>query len=105
MDQTVEEIMKTRGGYRAPKKDEMKDSKFFKTFNSKSSLLRANKSDAPKNFDWRTEKPGSISPVKDQGMCGSCWAFSLISAVESANFLKTDSMTLLPEQFVIDCTW
>lgn len=59
----------------------------------------------PENFDWRSHAPGSVAPVKDQGICGSCWAFSLISAVESANFVKTSKMELLPEQYVIDCTW
>lgn len=45
--------------------------------------------------------------MKDQGICGSCWAFSLISAVESANYLKSKPSPLipLPEQMIIDCTW
>lgn len=55
-------------------------------------------------FDWR-EVDQIIPRVKDQGMCGSCWAFSLISAVESENAKLTGRMTILPEQAIVDCDW
>merc|ERR1712194_698553 len=65
---------------------------------------------APASLDWRTHRPGTLASIRDQGICGSCWAFSLISAVESATFLAqapetAAAITPLPEQFVIDCTW
>eukprot|EP00999_Lentomonas_sp_LEN2_P001708 NODE_279_length_1734_cov_112.490977_g250_i0.p1 GENE.NODE_279_length_1734_cov_112.490977_g250_i0~~NODE_279_length_1734_cov_112.490977_g250_i0.p1 ORF type:complete len:550 (-),score=162.28 NODE_279_length_1734_cov_112.490977_g250_i0:24-1673(-) len=58
----------------------------------------------PKGKDWR--KPGDVlSPVKDQGMCGTCWAFSTTGALESAYYKKYGEMKLLSEQFLADCAW
>ncbi|KAL7540674.1 hypothetical protein ACHAXR_010294 [Thalassiosira sp. AJA248-18] len=59
----------------------------------------------PKSFDWRDHLPGSVGPIKDQGFCGSCWAFSFISALESHWFINHGQSVDLPEQFVNDCTW
>ena len=39
------------------------------------------------------------------GFCGSCWAFSLISSVESHWFIANGQSVNLPEQFVNDCAW
>jgi hypothetical protein len=43
--------------------------------------------------------------VKDQGFCGSCWAFSFASSLESTWFVATGQSVDIPEQFVIDCAW
>ncbi|KAK3143411.1 hypothetical protein QOZ80_4AG0299980 [Eleusine coracana subsp. coracana] len=56
----------------------------------------------PDSVDWRTK--GAVAPVKNQGQCGSCWAFSAVSAVESINQLVTGKMITLSEQELVDCS-
>ncbi|GJS22413.1 cysteine protease XCP2, partial [Tanacetum coccineum] len=57
--------------------------------------------DLPKSLDWR--KKGAVAPVKNQGSCGSCWAFSTVAAVEGINQIVTGNLTELSEQELIDC--
>ncbi|KAH9620565.1 hypothetical protein KSS87_003312 [Heliosperma pusillum] len=55
----------------------------------------------PKAVDWR--KPGALNHVKDQGQCGSCWAFATVATVEAINQIVTGNMTSLSEQELVDC--
>ncbi|KAL3621558.1 Cysteine protease xcp2 [Castilleja foliolosa] len=55
----------------------------------------------PKSVDWR--KKGAVARVKNQGSCGSCWAFSTVAAVEGINQITTGNLTELSEQQLIDC--
>ena len=54
-------------------------------------------------IDWRTA--GAVTGVKDQGQCGSCWAFSTTGAMEGAHkiFGKSDTLISLSEQHFVDC--
>lgn len=55
----------------------------------------------PKEVDWAAQ--GAVTRVKDQGMCGSCWSFSTIGAVEGAYFLKYHQLKDFSEQQLVDC--
>merc|ERR1712178_298967 len=59
---------------------------------------------SPKSIDWRFTK--AVTPVKNQGQCGSCWAFSATEAIESQMILSTGgkyAVELSPQQ-ITSCT-
>ena len=65
--------------------------------------LKPNKTSivAPSKYDWREE--GILNAVKDQGHCGSCWAFAVVGSVEAAWARSGNELLSLSEQELIDC--
>jgi len=72
-------------------------------------------SDAPKNYEnieipltlptsvnWTAA--GAVTPVKNQGQCGSCWSFSASGALEGLNAIANGNLTSFSEQQLMDCS-
>jgi len=55
----------------------------------------------PSSFDWRDK--GAVTDVKDQGQCGSCWAFSTTETIESAYQLAGNKLTELSIAQIVQC--
>ncbi|KAG9140562.1 hypothetical protein Leryth_016066 [Lithospermum erythrorhizon] len=90
-DLTNEEFRATRNGY--------KQAPFPRS--CKATFMYENVSAIPSSMDWRTK--GAVTPVKDQGQCGCCWAFSAVAATEGINQLTTGKLVSLSEQELVDC--
>ena len=59
------------------------------------------KTDLPTEWDWSTKS--AVAPVRNQGNCGSCWAFSATGALEGLNAIKNKKLDWLSPQQLVDC--
>ncbi|OHS93638.1 Cathepsin L1 [Tritrichomonas foetus] len=76
-----------------PKYENIRKVKFGKISNPETNIDQ---------LDWRDK--GIVNDIKDQGKCGSCWAFSGVQCIESAWVLAGNPLERFSEQSVVDCT-
>jgi cathepsin L len=93
-DLTNKEFVKMYNGFNATRKESQVKSS--SVFNYDPNLQ------VPDSIDWRTQ--GYVTPVKDQGQCGSCWAFSTTGSLEGQHFKATKNLVSLSEQNLVDCS-
>ena len=69
---------------------------------SKCGVFDATSTSVPESWDWREHD--AVTPVKDQGQCGSCWSFSASGSIEGAWAIAKSELVSVSEQQMVDCS-
>ncbi|KAL6201804.1 hypothetical protein ACLB2K_025517 [Fragaria x ananassa] len=100
-DMTNEEFLRHQTGFKMPTVSSSTTSSSEDQLSTKQSGPNNTTSDIPARIDWREH--GAVTPIKDQGECGACWAFTAVAAVEGITKIKTGKLISLSEQQLVDC--
>ncbi|CAL5028643.1 unnamed protein product [Urochloa decumbens] len=92
-DLTDDEFRATRTGYKLPASKGQRTTAFR--------YANVSLDELPDSVDWRAK--GAVTPIKDQGECGCCWAFSTVASMEGIVKLSTGKLISLSEQELVDC--
>ncbi|CAL5028646.1 unnamed protein product [Urochloa decumbens] len=92
-DLTDDEFRATRTGYKLPAGKDRRTAAFR--------YANVSLDDLPDSIDWRAK--GAVTPIKNQGECGCCWAFSTVASMEGVVKLSTGKLISLSEQELVDC--